>query len=667
MAVASTRTRTAVRTAAEMRRRLSLGLPLLLSLLTRLTADETPPLSIVPDSPRPNRRYWRWEEFPAAALSEGCQPVERWKQVVKDEEARRVAEAAAELARLELEAAAAQCEASVERLLASSDKCENDGIISKAEVSCAGSTQGATDESDASWNCGAGLQRAVEASSSIDFFSMDPRADAVCLVPEAQPGLDAEPVEPLTCTQLVPATEVNGLWECTELCVFRQCGYTCEYNEYTEEMKCAWDLQPCAAAQQCSSADLTGEEEHSRNSCEAVPQGKGTACAYTSKSAAASHLICVVLFLGFVVLMLSSMVPLVSKPWWPPFQERGASVLLLNAVSSIVYAWATLVTDHHAPSWLLGGQTNARLWIGWLRLGFGFALWQSTVAVRLHAMGQLYLHDAEPLFWVVKLSQYLVPWIVLCFITTSTDDPKVTLSAGVILLSFFSFFHCMYLAAPLLKLTKTLPEVKPTAVSITASLLNLCWIYIGIDQESDDGCSEVVPLPCAPSDAHATGSARRFLGTVSTIAILAGHWIVVVGPLLLEYARGDPKFLEQFEAPPSKRAPDYAGPLEPEVPADFEDEADRLARRLRERGPDPEEERGAEGDGTPNKKTGFGASFSNILAGATTKAGGQRRFRKKQGDDSDGAVALSQLEGGAPRKASPNERIVVRGGEKLGV
>jgi hypothetical protein len=651
-----------------MRRGLSLWLPLLLSLLTRLTADETPPLSIVPDSPRPNRRYWRWEEFPPAALFEGCQPVERWKQVLKDGEARRVAEAVAELARLEMEAAVAQCEASVESLLASSDKCENDGIISKAEVRCAGSTQGATDDDGASWNCGAGLQRAVGASSTIDFLSMEPRADAVCLVPEAQPGLDAEPVAPLTCSQLVPATEgPNGLWECVELCVFRQCGYTCEYNEYTEDMKCAWDLQPCAAAQQCSSADLSGEEEHSRSSCEAVPQGKGTACAYTSKSAAASHLICVTLFLGFVALMLSSMVPLVSKPWWPPFQERGASVLLLNAVSSIVYAWATLVTDHHAPSWLLGGQTNARLWIGWLRLGVGFALWHSTVAVRLHAMGQLYLHDAEPLFWAIKLFQYLVPWVVLCFITTSTDDPKVTLSAGVILLSFFSFFHCMYLAAPLLKLSKTLPEVKPMAISVTASLLNLCWIYIGIDQESDDGCSELVPLPCAPSDAHATASARRFLGTVSTMAILAAHWIVVVGPLLLAYVRGDPKFLEQFEAPLSKRAPGYAGPLEPEVPPDFEDEADREARRLRERGPDSDEEGGAEGDGAQNKPAGFGASFSNILAGATAKAGGQRRFRKKQSDGPSDGVALPQLEGGPPRNPPPAESIVARGGEKLGV
>lgn len=653
---------------------------LCLSWCTQLGADETPPLSVLPDSPRPNRRYWRWEEFPPAELFEGCASSQIWKVEVKDEAARRVAKAVAELAALEMEAAVAQCEEGVENLRASSDKCENDGVASAAEVSCAGADQGPTDEDGADWNCGAGLRRAVAASSTIDFLSLEPRTDATCLVPEAQPGLDTEPVEPLTCSQLVPATEADGLWECTELCVFRQCGYTCEYNDFTEEMKCAWDLQPCTAAQQCSSADLSGEEEHSRSNCEAIPQGKGTTCVYTSGSAAAIHLTCVVLFLGFVALMLSSMVPLISKPWWPPFQERGAVLLLLNAVSSVVYAWATLVTDHHAPSWLLGGQTDARLWLGWLRLGCGFALWQSTVAVRLHAMGQLYLHDAEPLFWAIKLIQYLMPWIVLCAMTTSTDDPKITLSAGVILLSFFSFFHCMYLAAPLLKLRETLPEVKLTAGSVTAGLFNTCWIYIAIDQESDDGCSEAVPLPCTPSDARATASARRFLGTVSTVVLLAVHWIGVVGPLLLEYARGDAKFLEQFEAPPSKREPDYAGPVEPEIPPDFEDEADRETRRLRERGAEQNDGDGngeteADGDATQKKKKGLGSSFSNLLAGATAKAGGRRRFRKKQRDirvnghsyDSDG-VALPQLEGGPLRtEGAPIDRIVVRGGEKLGV
>eukprot|EP01043_Picozoa_sp_COSAG02_P081915 COSAG02_NODE_20256_length_841_cov_0.501348_1_plen_141_part_10 len=97
-----------------------------------------------------------------------------------------------------------------------------------------------------------------------------------------------------------------------------------------------------------------------------------------------------------------------------------------------------------------------------------------------------------------------------------------------------------------------------TYLSANPGLFNICWIYIAIDQESDDGCSEVVPLPCTPSDARATASARRFLGTVSTLVILTAHWIGVVGPLLLEYARSNPKFLEQFEAPPSKREPDYA-------------------------------------------------------------------------------------------------------------
>jgi hypothetical protein len=168
------------------------------------------------------------------------------------------------------------------------------------------------------------------------------------------------------------------------------------------------------------------------------------------------------------------------------------------------------------------------------------------------------------------------------------------------------------------------------------------------------------------------------LGTVSTFVILTVHWIGVVGPLLLEYVRSDPKFLEQFEAPPSKREPDYAGPMEPEIPPDFEDEADREARRRRERGAeqnDGDGETQAGGNVTQKKKKGLGASFSNILAGATAKAGGQRRFRKKQGHihvnghtyNSDG-VALPQLEGGPLRtEGAPIDRIVVRGGEKLGV
>jgi hypothetical protein len=659
-----------------MRGRLLL-VPLLLSLLTTLTADETPPLSVAPESPRPNRRYWRWEEFPPASLGEGCQPVDRWKATVKDDDARRVAEAVAELARLEMEAALSQCDDSIESLQASGDTCEKDGVASDAEVSCAGTSQGAADEDGAAWNCGLGLQRAVGASSTIDTMSLEPRPSAMCLVPEAQPGLETEPVEPLSCSQLVPASEEDGVWDCTELCVFRQCGYVCEYNEFTEEMKCAWDLQPCTVARECSTADLSSEDEgHSRSQCEAVPQGAGTTCVYTSGGAGTAHLICVVLFLGFVAMMLTSMVPLIGKPWWPPFQERGAALLLINAASSIIYAWATLVTDHHAPAWLLGGQTDARLWLGWLRLCFGFALWHSSLAVRLHAMGQLYLHDAEPLFWPIKLLQYMAPWLVLCYMTTVTDDPKLTISAGVILLSFFSFFHSMYLAAPLLKLRQTLPELPPTAAGVAAGLLNVCWIYIAIDQEADDGCSEIVPLPCAPSDAAAKAGGRRFMGTVLTILIMSAQWLLAVGPLLKEYIKNDPAFIEQFEPPPSKRQPDYAGPMEPEVPPEFEDEAEREARRLRVRGKDSDDEEGEEGEEGAGEgaakqqqqrggkgKGKIGASFSNLFAGATDKVG-RRRFRKKKGelkgddaaaDSSDGKAPLPQLESGP-----------LRTGEKLG-
>ena len=126
--------------------------------------------------------------------------------------------------------------------------------------------------------------------------------------------------------------------------------------------------------------------------------------------------------------------------------EAGASVLLLNAVGALICAWATLVTDGHAPFWLLGGQTNAQLWLCWLRLFWGFALWHCTIAVRLHAMGQLYIHDAEPLFWPIKLLQYLAPWLLTCILMTTTQDPPFAMSTAVIVLCFFSFLLSSFIS-----------------------------------------------------------------------------------------------------------------------------------------------------------------------------------------------------------------------------
>ena len=621
---------------------------LLLSLATCAQTDEAPPMSLTPESPRPNRRYWRWEEFPPASLGEGCQPRETWKRTIKDEEVRRVAAEQAAVAQLEMKAGLAQCSEDIESMRASNagQQCE-DGDATPAAVGCAGSDQGSADGAGTTWNCGTLFQAAAGASSFLP-DAADRDTSAACLVPEGLPKLEYEPIEPLTCIQLVPASEeLAGVWECAETCVFRQCGYVCEYNEFTEEMKCAWDLEPCAVSMECDTADLSAEEsDPSRASCEAVPQGKGTECVYTSKGAGVAHIICVVLFLGFLALMIVSVVPVIGKPWWAGFQERGAALLTLNGVSAIIFAWATLVTDNHAPGWLLGGQTNSRLWLGWLRLGFGFGLWHCTIATRLQAMGQLYLHDAEPLFWALKLLQYMSPWLTVVILTTYSDDPPVTLSAGVIFLSFFSFFHSVYLAAPLLKLKKTLPEVPAHAFGAAAGLVNICWIYIAIEQEADDGCSEAVPLPCTPSNGAADASHRKFLGTVLSIMILTVYHLWANGRLLKAYVQGDPAYLEQFEAPPSKRQPDYQTAVEPEPPPEYEDEDEREARRLKERGESDEEgAEVAEGESERPASRGIGATFTDLFASAT-KGKGIGRVRKGVVDPETGELYDKKRGGG---------------------
>ena len=120
----------------------------------------------------------------------------------------------------------------------------------------------------------------------------------------------------------------------------------------------------------------------------------------------------------------ASLSALLGKPWWPPFQERAAGLLVITAAAAGLFGWATLVTDYHAPSWLGGGAKvragnlsradpatarrtgpdcmrlqSSKLWLCWLRLVLGYGLWSSGVLVRLQAMNQLYLHDAEPLWY----------------------------------------------------------------------------------------------------------------------------------------------------------------------------------------------------------------------------------------------------------------------------
>ena len=53
--------------------------------------------------------------------------------------------------------------------------------------------------------------------------------------------------------------------------------------------------------------------------------------------------------------LVAGLLILLNKPGWLPFQERSAQLSMLTALSSLQLAWATLVTDEHAPTWLLGG------------------------------------------------------------------------------------------------------------------------------------------------------------------------------------------------------------------------------------------------------------------------------------------------------------------------
>jgi hypothetical protein len=267
-----------------------------------------------------------------------------------------------------------------------------------------------------------------------------------------------------------------------------------------------------------------------------------------------AHLICVTLFICFAAIMGASCVALMGKPWWPPFQERSAFLLLLTAVAALVCGWATLVTDYHAPTWLGGGQTNARLWLCWLRLVCGFGLWVATITARLQAMGQLYLHDAEPRFFGLKVLQYWLPWLVVGAIVTHSADPPCSMLGPTLVLTLFSVFHVVYLSMPLLPLRAALPELRPTVLAVELALLNNGWISFAIEGEADDRCvrEHGGTMPCPEQETGATAASRRFLGTVTMLSIIGTHWLCAHGPLIWAYWQQDPAFLNLYEKP-SKR------------------------------------------------------------------------------------------------------------------
>ena len=162
---------------------------------------------------------------------------------------------------------------------------------------------------------------------------------------------------------------------------------------------------------------------------------------------------------------------------------------MLTLTSGLLYAWATLIADEHAPAWLFGGgHTDSSFWFCWLRLVLGFGLWSSALLTRLQAMNKLYLHNEEPLWFLIKLIQvtprlvcrrlayvqlprfanlppppqppqnlpqhpprsppamgscslcaelcgalqYLTPWLVVAMMVTLTADPPISLFSGTL-------------------------------------------------------------------------------------------------------------------------------------------------------------------------------------------------------------------------------------------
>ena len=253
-------------------------------------------------------------------------------------------------------------------------------------------------------------------------------------------------------------------------------------------------------------------------------------------------MLCVCVFLAFAVTMALSCAALLGKPWWPPFQERSPYLLLLTASAAVVYGWATLVTDNHAPAWLGGGQTNARLWLCWLRLVCGFGLWVAALMARLHAMCQLYLHDTEPIFFGAKVVQYWFPWLVVGAVVTHSADPPCSMLTPTLALTLFSIFYVAYLSFPLLHLRSALPELLPTVLAAEIALLNNGWISAAIENEADDRCVRELggTMPCPAQEITADAAARRTLGTVTVIAIIGAHWLWAHGPLVWAYWQQDP-------------------------------------------------------------------------------------------------------------------------------
>jgi len=255
---------------------------------------------------------------------------------------------------------------------------------------------------------------------------------------------------------------------------------------------------------------------------------------------------CLVLFFLVATVLFCAFLIVAQKPAWLPFKERDAGLSALTALAGLLYCWATLVTDDHAPAWLITNAGSSRLWHCWLRVVLGFALWSSCVLVRLHAITELYINDEEPVWFVIKLLQFLFLWVVAA-VLVSTRAVELSMAGATLALTGVHVFYALYLGAPVMKMRDSVPDFTPAALCLLLAYANNLWISIAIELDIDNPPGE--------------SKARRVLSTWSTLLLVGGHMLATHGPLVykLFQTHGHPlaEFLQEYEGGSARQGLEY--------------------------------------------------------------------------------------------------------------
>lgn len=131
--------------------------------------------------------------------------------------------------------------------------------------------------------------------------------------------------------------------------------------------------------------------------------------------------LCTYVFFAVCGATVLTVLVILSDPWWPPFEERSPGLMIMMCLSSVVWSWASLVVDNHAPEWMMlasltpGGAATVKFWLVWMRMVAGSGVFIGCLFVRLHAANALYIVKAvsEPKWWAIRLLKYMLPWLVL--------------------------------------------------------------------------------------------------------------------------------------------------------------------------------------------------------------------------------------------------------------